>query len=70
MLRPFVRGFTARSVKCVTRKVPKVSRCSREKQRQRNVQKRCAALAKLLFFFFANYRSADSFCRVFATVAA
>ena len=27
----------------------KVSRCSRAKQRQRNVQKRCAARAKLLF---------------------
>ena len=26
-----------------------VSRCSRAKQRQRNVQKKCAARAKLLF---------------------
>ena len=26
-----------------------VSRCSRAKQRQRNVQKKCAALAKLFF---------------------
>ena len=67
MLRPFARGFMARSVKCVTRKVVEVSRCSRAKQRQRNVQKRCAERAKL---FFANYRSADIFCRVFATVAA
>ena len=28
---------------------PEVSRCSRAKQRQRNVQKKCAARAKLLF---------------------
>ena len=67
MLRPFARGFMARSVKCVTRKIVEVSRCSRAKQRQRNVQKRCAERAKL---FFANHRSADIFCRVFATVAA
>ena len=30
-------------------KFQEVSRCSRAKQRQRNVQKKCAALAKLLF---------------------
>ena len=28
----------------------RVSRCGRTKQRQRNVQKKCAAHAKLLFF--------------------
>ena len=37
------------SLKRVTRKFLEVSRCSRAKQRQRNVQKRCAARAKLLF---------------------
>ena len=35
--------------KRVTKKFLEVSRCSRAKQRQRNVQKKCAALAKLLF---------------------
>ena len=33
----------------VTKKFLKVSRCSRAKQRQRNVQRKCAARAKLLF---------------------
>ena len=33
----------------VTEKFLEVSRCSRAKQRQRNVQKKCAARAKLLF---------------------
>ena len=37
------------SIKCVARKFLEVSRCSRAKQRQRNVQKKCAARAKLLF---------------------
>ena len=37
------------SVKRVTKKFLEVSRCSRAKQRQRNVQKKCAARAKLLF---------------------
>ena len=37
--------------KRVTKKFLEVSRCSRAKQRQRNVQKKCAARAKL---FFAN----------------
>ena len=37
------------SIKCVTKKFLEVSRCSRAKQRQRNVQKKCAARAKLLF---------------------
>ena len=35
--------------KRVTKKFLEVSRCSRAKQRQRNVQKKCAARAKLLF---------------------
>ena len=35
--------------KNVTKKFLEVSRCSRAKQRQRNVQKKCAARAKLLF---------------------
>ena len=39
------------SIKRVTRKFLEVSRCSRAKQRQRNVPKKCAARAKL---FFAN----------------
>ena len=39
------------SIKRVTRKFLGVSRCSRAKQQQRNVQKKCAARAKL---FFAN----------------
>ena len=39
------------SIKRVTKKFLEVSRCSRAKQRQRNVQKKCAARAKLLFFF-------------------
>ena len=37
------------SIKCVTKRFPEVSRCSRAKQRQGNVQKKCAARAKLLF---------------------
>ena len=37
------------SIKRVTRKFMEVSRCSRAKQQQRNVQKRCTARAKLLF---------------------
>ena len=35
--------------KRVTKKFLEVSRCSRAKQRQRNVQKKCAARAKFLF---------------------
>ena len=35
--------------KCVAKKFLEVSRCSRAKQLQRNVQKKCAARAKLLF---------------------
>ena len=37
------------SKKSVTKKFPEVSCCSRAKQRQRNVPKKCAARAKLLF---------------------
>ena len=36
----------------VTGKFLEVSRCHLAKQRQRNVQKKCAARAKLFFFFF------------------
>ena len=36
------------SIKSVTRKFLRVLRCSCAKQRQRNVQKMCAARAKLL----------------------
>ena len=38
-------------LKLVTKKFLEVSRCSRPKQRQRNVQKKCAAPTKLFFFF-------------------
>ena len=37
------------SIKSVTKKFLEVSRCGRSKQRQRNVQKKCAAREKLLF---------------------
>ena len=37
------------SIKRVTKKFLEVSHCSRAKQRQRNVQNKCAARAKLLF---------------------
>ena len=37
------------SIKGATNKFVEVSRCSRARQRQRNVQKKCAARAKLLF---------------------
>ena len=37
------------SIKCVTRKFLEVSRCSRARQQQRNVQKKCDAHAKLIF---------------------
>ena len=37
------------SIKRVTTKFQEVSRCSRATQWQRNVQKKCAAHAKLLF---------------------
>ena len=41
--------YDSSSIKRVTKKFLEVSRCSRAKQRQRNVQKKCAPLAKLLF---------------------
>ena len=41
--------YDTSSIKCVTRKFLDVLRCSRAKKRQRNVQKKCAARAKLLF---------------------
>ena len=37
------------SIKRVTKKFLEVSRCIRAKQRQRNIQKKCTARAKLLF---------------------
>ena len=37
------------SIKSVTKKFLEASRCSRAKQRQRNVQKKCVARAKFLF---------------------
>ena len=37
------------SKKRVTRKFLEVSRCSLAKQRERNIQKKCAARAKLIF---------------------
>ena len=36
-------------IKRLTKRCLEVSRCSRAKQRQRNVEKKCAAQAKLLF---------------------
>ena len=41
--------YNISSIKRVTRKRLEVSRCSRAKQRQRNVQRKCAARAELLF---------------------
>ena len=41
--------YDVSSIKRVTKKFLEVSSCSRAKQRQRNVQKKCAARAKLLF---------------------
>ena len=42
------KTYDTSSIKRVTKKFLEVSRCSRAKQRQRNVQKKCAARAKLL----------------------
>ena len=42
--------YNISSIKRVTKNFLEISRCSRAKQRQRNVQKKCAARAKLLFF--------------------
>ena len=44
------KTYDISSIKRVTKKFREVSRCSRAKQRQRNVQKKCATRAKLLFF--------------------
>ena len=41
------KTYDTSSIKHVTKKFLEVSRCSRAKQRQRNVQKKCAARAKL-----------------------
>ena len=41
--------YNISSIKRVTRKLLEVSRCSSLKQRQRNVHRKCAAHAKLLF---------------------
>ena len=41
--------YNISSTKHVSKKFLEVSRCSRAKQRQRNVPKKCAARAKLLF---------------------
>ena len=43
------KTYDISSTKRVTEKFLEVSRCSRSKQRQRNVQKKCAARAKLIF---------------------
>ena len=43
--------FDISSKKRVTKKFLEVSHCSRAKQRQRNVQKKCAARAKLFFCY-------------------
>ena len=40
------------SIKRVTRTFLEVSRCGRAKQRQRNVQEKCAARAKFFFVCF------------------
>ena len=40
--------YNISSIKRVTRKFLGVLRCSRAKQRQRNIQKKCAARARLL----------------------
>ena len=43
------KTYDISSIKRLTKKFLEVSRCSRAKQRQRNLQKKCAARAKLLF---------------------
>ena len=43
------KTYDSSSIKRVTKTFLEVSRCSRAKQRQRNVQKKCAARAKLFF---------------------
>ena len=54
------------SIKRVTKKFLEVSRCSRAKQRQRNVQKKFAARAKLLLLIrlivvFHRFPALDAF---------
>ena len=43
------KTYDISSIKRVTKKILEISHCSRAKQRQRKVQKKCAARAKLLF---------------------
>ena len=43
------KTYDISSIKRVTKRFLEASRCSRAKQRQKNVQKKCAARAKLLF---------------------
>ena len=43
-------------IKRVTRKFLEVSRCGRAKQRQRNVQEKCAARAKFFCLFVCFFR--------------
>ena len=55
------------SITRVTKKFLEVSFCSRAKLRQRNVQKKCAARAKLLFLLI---RPVVVFFTVFVALAA
>ena len=43
------KTYNISSIKRVSKKFVEVSSCSPARQRQRNVQKKCAARAKLLF---------------------
>ena len=43
------KTYDISTIKRVTKTFLEVSRCSRAKQRQRNIQKTCAARTKLLF---------------------
>ena len=49
------KTYDISSIKRVTKKFLEVLRCSRAKQRQRNVPKKCAARAKLLFSLTRDY---------------
>ena len=42
--------YNISSINCLSRKFLEVSRCHHAKQQQRNVQKKCAARAKLFSF--------------------
>ena len=55
------------SIKHVSRKFLKVSRCSRAKQRQRNVHKNCAGPGKVVFSLI---KPTDFILAVFVTVSA